>query len=142
MAATTSRAVRKPARSSARPARLEVVRPDERGRTVGTISTMVALFFFALLFALAGLHAVVVQTQSELDDVNAEIAELEELRILTLAERVWSSSVEGLAAAATEAGYVPAPDVVTLAPVPLGRLTPPNSADPFGTHQTADEVSE
>lgn len=100
---------------------------------MGAISTIVAMFFFALLFALAGLHAVVVQTQSELDDVNAEIADLEERRILTLAERVWSESVEGLAVAATSAGYVPAPDVVTLARVPIGQLAPPSSADPFGT---------
>ena len=129
--ANSTRALRSTAARTSRPAPLRVVSADERVRTVGTISTLVALFFFAVLFSLAGLHAVVVQTQAELDGVNAEIAELEELRVLTVAERVWSESVEGLAAAATEAGYVPAPDVVTLAPVPPGRLDAPTSANPF-----------
>ena len=114
-----------------KPAQLRVVRPDDRVRTVGAISTAVAGFFFLVMFALAGLHAVVVQTQSELDDVNSDIAALEELRVNTLAERAWAESPVGLAAIATAAGYVQAAEVVNLTLVAPGRLAPPVSADPF-----------
>jgi hypothetical protein len=114
-----------------KPTQLRVVRPDDRVRTVGAISTAVAGFFFLVMFALAGLHAVVVQTQSELDDVNSDIAALEELRVNTLAERAWAESPVGLAAIATAAGYVQAAEVVNLTLVAPGRLAPPVSADPF-----------
>lgn len=110
---------------------LRVVRPDDRARTVGAIGTIVAGFFFLVLLALAGLHAVVVQTQAELDDVNADIASLEELRVDTLAERAWSESAVGLAANAEAAGYVPAAEVVNLHRVGPGELPPPASPDPF-----------
>ena len=100
-------------------------------RTVGAISSMVASFFFVVLFALAGLHAVVVQTQAELDSVNADIAELEELRVLREADLAWAESAVGLETTALAAGFVPAGDTVILAPVPPGELTPPASVDPF-----------
>ncbi|MDW3218519.1 MAG: hypothetical protein R8F63_07870 [Acidimicrobiales bacterium] len=134
--AATSRPVRarkaqpRPAATPNR-ARLRVVRPDERARTVGTISTMVAGFFFAVLFALAGLHAVVVQTQADLDAVNAEIAELEDARVDSLAQLAWAESAAGLAEAAAAAGYVPAADPVNITLVPPGQLTPPATIDPF-----------
>jgi hypothetical protein len=114
-----------------KPTQLRVVRSDDRVRTVGAISSAVAGFFFLVMFALAGLHAVVVQTQSELDDVNSDIAALEELRVNTLAERAWAESPVGLAAIATAAGYVQAAEVVNLTLVAPGRLAPPVSADPF-----------
>jgi hypothetical protein len=112
-------------------ARLRVVRPDDRVRTVGAISTAVAGFFFVVMFALAGLHAVVVQTQAVLDEVNADISALEETRINTLAEQARASSAVGISAAAQAAGYVPAPEVVNLVAVPPGRLAPPIGSDPF-----------
>ncbi len=112
-------------------AQLRVVGPADRVRTVGAIGTGVAGFFFLVLFALAGLHAVVVQTQSELDDVNSDIAALEELRVNTLADRAWSESAVGVETTALAAGYVPAPDLVILTPVPPGQLTPPERPDPF-----------
>ena len=96
------------------------------------IGSAVAGFFFAVLFALAGLHAVVVQTQVELDAVNAEIATLEELHVQTLADLAWTGSAVGLAETALDAGYVPAAEPVALSPVPPGRLAPPPTDDPFG----------
>jgi hypothetical protein len=135
MAARTARQV-KPARRPApktAPARadLRVVRPDERVRTVGTISTVVAAFFFVVLFALAGLHAVVVQTQAELDEVNADINALEELRVMRLADLAWADSAVGLETTALAAGLVPAGETVILTPVPPGALAPPGADDPF-----------
>lgn len=133
--AATSRPVRskKAAPRTAAPdrSRLRVVPPDERARTVGTISTMVAGFFFAVLFALAGLHAVVVQTQADLDAVNAEIAELEDARVHSLAQLAWAESAAGLAEAAAAAGYVPAADPVNITLVPPGHLVAPATVDPF-----------
>lgn len=128
-----SRPDRRKAAAKAAPKRapLRVVRPDERVRTVGAISTAVAGFFFVVLFALAGLHAVVVQTQAELDAVNAEIAEMEDARIHALADLAWVESAAGLAEAAAAAGYVPAADPENLPLVPPGQLDAPSAADPF-----------
>lgn len=129
MATVTPRPLR---RATPRPAPLRVVRTDPRVRTVGTIGTLVATFFFLVLFALAGLHAVVVQTQARLDAVNADIAALEEVRIHALAEWARYDSPAGLAEVASAAGLVPAPDVVLLAPVAPGRLSRPPVENPFG----------
>lgn len=126
----TSRPLRRRSAVPKRPA-LRVVRPDERARTVGAISTAVACFFFVVMFALAGLHAVVVQTQAELDAVNAEIGTLEDVRIHALADLAWAESAAGLAEAAAQAGYVPAADPENLPLVPPGRLDTPGSSDPF-----------
>jgi hypothetical protein len=119
------------AESAPRKAQLRVVGPAERARTVGAIGTGVAGFFFLVLFALAGLHAVVVQTQAELDEVNGDIAALEELRVNTLADRAWSESAVGVETTALAAGYVPAPGLVIITPVPPGQLTRPEGPDPF-----------
>lgn len=128
----SSRTARKPAAKSApKKAELRVVRSDERVRTVGAISSAVAAFFFVVLFALAGLHAIVVQTQAELDDVNADISELEELRVMRMADLAWADSAVGLETTALAAGLVPAGDTVILTPVPPGALTPPQFVDPF-----------
>ncbi|MEM7141484.1 MAG: hypothetical protein AAF548_10675 [Actinomycetota bacterium] len=116
-------------KAAARP--LRVVRPDERARTVGTISSMVAGFFFVVMFALAGLHAVVVQTQAELDAVNDEIAELEDDRVHALAELARAESGAGLAEVAAAAGYVPGADPVNIALVAPGILDAPETVDPF-----------
>lgn len=128
----SSRPARKTAAKAApRRADLRVVRTDDRARTVGAIGSIVASFFFVVLFALAGLHAVVVQTQAELDDVNADITELEELRVMRLADLAWADSAVGLETTALAAGLVPAGETVILTPVPPGRLTSPSFVDPF-----------
>lgn len=131
------------ARAAARPSRhgntklapkradLKVVHSVERVRTVGAISSIVASFFFVVLFALAGLHAVVVQTQADLDAVNADITALEELRVARQADLAWADSAVGLEVTALAAGLVPAGNTVILAPLPPGALDPPASIDPF-----------
>jgi hypothetical protein len=110
---------------------LKIVRTEDRVRTVGAISTAVASFFFVVLFALAGLHAVVVQTQADLDEVNADITSLEERRVVRQADLAWADSAVGLEVTALAAGLVPAGDTVILAPLPPGELTQPKSIDPF-----------
>jgi hypothetical protein len=126
---TTARRTR--AANPPRRADLTVVRPDERARTVGTIGSLVAAFFFLVLFVMAGLHAVVVQTQAELDSILADIAELEEVRDEAIGRRAEADSPAGMAERATQNGLVPAPDVPILTPVPPGRLAPPSVPDPF-----------
>ena len=130
---SSTRPVRKAApRSQPRKANLRVVKPEDRARTVGAISSIVASFYFLVLFALSGLHAVVVQTQAALDDVNADITSLEEERVMRLADLAWADSAVGLETTAIAAGLVPAADSpMILPPVPEGELSPPSSADPF-----------
>ena len=136
---STARRSSRPARTAAprnasRKAELRVVTAEDRVRTVGTIGSIVAAFFFVVLFALAGLHAVVVQTQAELDGVNADIASLEEQRVMRLADLAWADSAVGLETTAIAAGLVPAADSpVILPPVAAGELTPPQFADPFAS---------
>ncbi len=135
-ARSSSRPVARPTRradtkAAPKRANLQVVRPEDRARTVGAISSIVASFFFVILFALAGLHAVVVQTQAQLDEINTDITALEELRIVRQADLAWAQSAVGLEATALEAGFVPAGDTAILAPVPPGELTAPTSIDPF-----------
>lgn len=137
MATATPRPLRRAAPTAARPAPLRVVRGENRARTVGAIGSIVAGFFFAVLFALAGLHAVVVQTQARLDAVNADIAALEEVRIHALAERARFDSPEGIAELASAAGLVEAPMPVLLAPVAPGMLEPPPVSNPFGPEGTS-----
>jgi hypothetical protein len=114
-----------------REASLRVVRTPERVRSVGAMGSLFALFVFATLFALAALHAVLVQTQARIDGLDRENAELGELLNTRLADEAWIDSPDGLREAALGAGLVEAPDVVALVPVPDGLLAPPTSADPF-----------
>lgn len=116
---------------------LRVVRAEERVRTVGAISSIVASFFFIVLFALAGLHAVVVQTQAELDEVNADITRLEELRVVRIADLAWAGSAVGLETTALAAGLVPAAEPVIVTPVPPGGLAEPEFTDPFAPAGTS-----
>ncbi len=126
-------------RTGARPARqpaprqapLSVVRPDDRARTVGVMSTVFVVLIFATLFAVAGLHAVLVQTQAEIDAIHTENSALEVQRNRLLASQASHDSPEGLEELALAAGLVPAADVVMLAPVPVGALVGPDSVDPF-----------
>lgn len=110
---------------------LRVIRAHHRARTVGTLSTIVGTFILLLLFMLAGLHAVLVQTQATLDSVDAEISTLEVQRNEALAELAWHDSPDGLAEAASLAGLALATDVEMLAPVAEGELGPPIRPNPF-----------
>ncbi len=128
-----------PVRTAARPARqpsprqapLRVVRPDDRARTVGVMSTVFVMLIFTTLFAVAGLHAVLVQTQAEIDAIHTENSALEKERNSLLASQAWHDSPEGLEELALGAGLVPAGEVLMLAPVPIGALRAPESVDPF-----------
>jgi len=128
-----------PARATARPARqaaprrapLSVVRPDDRARTVGIMGTVFVVLVFTSLIGVAGLHAVLVQTQAEIDSIHAENGELEVERNRLLASQAWHDSPEGLEELAAAAGLVLAADVVMLAPVPVGALAAPTTVDPF-----------
>ena len=132
MASTTARRPQRATPKAApKRAELKVVRSDERARTVGAISTIAAAFFFIVLFALAGLHAVVVQTQADLDGVNADITALEELRVVRHADLARADSAVGIEEAALAAGLVPTAAPLILTPVSPGQLAPPASADPF-----------
>ncbi len=85
----------------------------------------------AVLFLLAGLHAVLVQTQATLDSVEAQISTLELQRNEALATLAWHDSPDGLAEAAADAGLALATDVEMLTPVVFGALAPPPYPDPF-----------
>jgi len=85
-----------------------------------------------MLLMLAGLHAVLVQSQAKLDSLDAEIAGLEVQKNETLAELAWHDSPDGLAEAAAAAGFVHATDLKVLAPVAEGELLRPAGIDPFG----------
>ncbi len=118
-------------RPAPRPAPLRVVRPDHRVRTVGALGSVFLLLVFAALFVVAGLHAVLVQTQAEIDSITTGNATLQEQRDLLLAELAWHDSPKDLETLASEAGLVLAADPAMLAPVPAGTLAAPDSTDPF-----------
>ncbi len=127
-ARSTARPLRRPA---TRPAPLEVVRPDGRARTIGAMGTLVVLLVFITLFAVAGLHAVLAQTQAQIDAIHAENSASEVERDRLKAAQASLDSPEGLEELAMGAGLVLATDVVMLSPIPAGTLSAPESADPF-----------
>ena len=136
MAATTN-ARRQPALRPARQAQprradLRVVRPDRRVVVVGALGTAVIITFFAVLFAIAGLHAVLVQTQARIDAQRAANAEVQEQLDDVVAQLAWIDTPEGLEHWARTSGLIEAPEVVSLAPVPIGALAAPTTDDPFG----------
>ncbi len=112
-------------------AQLRLVRVNEGVRAVSTFSTIVVSILLVVLLLLAGLHAVLVQTQATLDSVDAQISTLEIERNEALATLAWHDSPDGLAEAAARAGLALATDVEMLAPVAPGALTPPTRPDPF-----------
>lgn len=129
---TARRAAARPARQAQpRPANLRVVRPDHRVRVVGALGTAVVVTFFAVLFVIAGLHAVLVQTQAQIDAQRAANAVVQAELDAVVADLAWSDSPEGLEQWARDAGLVQAPEVPTLVPMAPGALPPPASADPF-----------
>ena len=94
-----------------------------------------------MLFAIAGLHAVLVQTQARIDAqraANADVqAELDEV-VATLA---WIDTPEGLEQWARRSGLIQAPEVVSLAPLPAGALPAPGAGDPFAAVSTGEAAS-
>ena len=99
-------------------------------RSIGGVTTLVALGMFAVCLALAALHAVLVENQASLDDLiehnEQRHAQIDHLQ----AEIAYLDSPEGLADQAQSAGLVPAADLAVLTPVGPDRLPPPG-ADPF-----------
>ena len=120
------------AKGAPRRPKLRVVRTDDRVRSVGAMGTVFALFVFATLFALAALHAVLVQTQARIDTLNRENAVLREDLDGLIAREAYFDSPDGLREAATAVGLVEATEVVVLVPVADGLLAPPETDDPFG----------
>ncbi len=128
--------VRRPA---ARPARqgqprqanLRVVRPDHRIRVVGMLGTAVAVGLFAVLFVVAALHALLVQTQAQIDAQRVANAAVQAELAVVNADLARVDSPEGLEQWAINAGLVLAPEVVILSPVALDTLAPPTSGNPF-----------
>lgn len=126
-------------RTAARPAReaqpqrakLRVVRPDHRIRVVGLLGTSVVVTFFGVLFVVAALHALLVQTQAQIDAQRATNAVIQADLAVVSADLARIDSPEGLEQWALDAGLVPAPEVVILSLVEPGTLAPPTSGDPF-----------
>ena len=119
------------ARPEPRRAPLRVVRPDPRSRALGRMSTLVLIGLFAILFAVAGLHAVLVQTQARLDAQRAaNLVVVEEIDTLD-AQLAWIESPAGVEEWAREAGLVRPPGHLVISIPPEGRLAPPTVTDPF-----------
>ena len=104
--------------------------PAAARRSIGGVTTLVALGLFAVCLALAALHAVLVENQAELDDLIEHNEQRYERIDQLQAEVAYLDSPEGLADQADLAGLVPAGDLAVLTPVGPDRLPPPE-ADPF-----------
>jgi hypothetical protein len=111
---------------------LRVVKAPERVRSVGAMGTLFVVLVFATLFALAALHAVLVETQARIDALDHENHDLQEQLDARVAEEARLDSPDGLREAAAAAGLVEATDVPALVPVGAGLLAPPVVSDPFG----------
>ena len=98
---------------------------------VGALGSAVVITFFGVLFAIAGLHAVLVQTQAQIDAQRAANAEVQEQLDEVVAHLAWIDTPEGLEHWARTSGLIEAPEVVSLAPIPAGALAAPASGDPF-----------
>ena len=128
-----------PARPARRPspqprrAPLRVVQPDARIRIVGTMGTLVVIALFGILFTIAGLHAVLVQTQARLDAQRAANATLVEEVVDLEAELAWLESPAGIEEWAEASGLVRAPGYAELAIVVPGQLAAPPAGDPFAS---------
>lgn len=117
--------------------RLRVVAPDEAIRGIGRFGSVLGALAFVGMLAIAALHAVLVQTQAEIDAQRNENAALQaqvDESVVTLA---WIDSPEGLEAWAQQQGLVVAEETRPLAPVNPGELPPPTEANPFGPERGA-----
>jgi|GEM_PF-1961153 len=126
-----SATVRPARRAAAAPAPLRVVRPGERTHAVGATGTIVVLLAFVIMFTLAGLHAMAVQTQAQVDATRQDIAQMVEQRNRLTADLSWLDSPEGIEESARAAGLVQAGDFEMLGRVPAGELEPPQGDNPF-----------
>ena len=125
-------ATARPARQAApRRADLRVVRPDHRVAVVGALGTAVIITFFGVLFVIAGLHAVLVQTQAQIDAQRASNAAVQEELDDVVSGLAWLDSPEGLEQWARTSGLIEAPEVVALTPLAPGALPAPTSSNPF-----------
>lgn len=132
------------AKPQPRRAPLRVVRPDPRSRALGRMSTLVLVGLFAILFAIAGLHAVLVQTQAHLDAQRAENLVVAEQIDALEAQLAWIESPAGIEEWAEAIGLVRAPGYAVLSPVADGALAAPSVADPFASKRpspTGEEVA-
>lgn len=121
----------KPKPAKPKQAKLKAVPEAQPRRSAGSFGTFAALLLFLALLGLAGLHAVLVQNQAELDDlVSANHARQHRVDELTGRLAILDSPA-GVADQAVGAGLVLAPEVVTLSPVAAGVLGLPGP-DPFG----------
>jgi len=82
-------------------------------------------------FGVANRHAVLVQTQAQIDAQRAANAAVQAELAAVTADLARVDSPEGLEQWAIDAGLVLAPEVVILSPVAPGTLAPPMSGDPF-----------
>ena len=89
---------------------------------------------------LAGLHAVLVQNQAQLDEVIAENVMRREKIDSLLADIAYIDSPQGIQEQADALGLEPATQVATLIPVKFGELPPPG-VDPFGLAEFADDIA-
>ena len=113
MVATTQprrQAAARPARQvQPRRADLRIVRPDHRVAVVGTLGSAVAITIFVVLFVIAGLHAVLVQTQAQIDAQRAANAQVQEELDDVVAALAWIDTPEGLEHWALTSGLIEAP---------------------------------
>ena len=130
------------ARPEPRRAPLRVVRPDPRSRALGRMSTLVLIGLFAILFAIAGLHAVLVQTQAHLDAQRADNLVVAEQIDALEAQLAWIESPAGIEEWAAAIGLVRAPGYVVLSPVAEGALAAPSVADPFASKRSTPTGEE
>lgn len=112
-------------------AELQEVNTSKPRRSLGAFSTLLVFCVFTALLALAGLHAVLVQKQADLDDFVTDNVDRRERIDELLAGMAYLDSPQGLAQQASDAGLVPAPEIVMLVPTPDGLLMEPGD-DPFG----------
>jgi|DEB0MinimDraft_10_1074344.scaffolds.fasta_scaffold00077_32 hypothetical protein len=112
--------------------RLRVVGADDTISSIGRIGSLIGAIAFVGLLGIAALHAVLVQTQAEIDAQRSENAVLQEQVDQSVVTLAWIDSPEGLETWARDHGLVVAEETRPLAPVNEGALPAPASANPFG----------
>jgi cell division protein FtsL len=107
---------RAPAPRAPRPVRPELtVVPDGRSRLgVGLVVGLAVIALFASLLGLAVFHTMLVESQAELDSLDAEIRAAEERTEDLRVEITEAEAPERILDAAERLGMVPAGDVVVL----------------------------
>ncbi len=137
-AATARRAQRAPRPEQSRRADLRVVGAERSRRARRTTTTVVAAVF-AVLFAVAGMQAYLVQGQVRLDRIDEGIAARAEQLDRLSVELATLATPTRIQAAALDAGLVPPRDLVFLAPASAAPLPPEQIAELDGIAGTADD---